>query len=110
MHSLAAAKANQICWMVLKKRQFARERIHLNIQLGVHCRTRRILQFSPGRDATSTRRLSAAKIGSAADISWPPPPLQKQSVRAAVLRVPKAVAGASRLTRWRWPRSFKPYI
>ena len=30
-----------------------------------------------------------------ADISWPPPPLQKQSIRAAVLRVPKAIAGAS---------------
>ena len=28
-------------------------------------------------------------------ISWPPPPLQKQSARAAVLRVPKAIAGAS---------------
>jgi hypothetical protein len=35
------------------------------------------------------------KADSTADISWPPPPLQKQSVRAVVLRVPKAVAGAS---------------
>ena len=42
------------------------------------------------RDAT--RRCG---VNSAADISWPPPPLQKRSVRAVVLRVPKAVAGAS---------------
>ena len=35
------------------------------------------------------------KAVSTADISWPPPPLQKQSVRAVELRVPQAVAGVS---------------
>ena len=35
------------------------------------------------------------KSALATDTSWPPPPLQKQSIRVVVLRVPEAVAGAS---------------
>jgi len=41
------------------------------------------------------RLKSLQQCGAAADISWPPPPLQKQSVKAVVFWVPEAVAGAS---------------
>ena len=49
MHYLAATKANLVCWLVLKKHPFPRERKHLNTQLGVCCRTRRVLQLPPPR-------------------------------------------------------------
>ena len=47
MHCLAAVKANLVCWLVLKKHQFPRERMHSYLQLGVCCRARQILELSP---------------------------------------------------------------
>ena len=49
MYCFAAAKANLVCWLMLKKHQFPRERMHSYLQLGVCCRTRRVLQLSPSR-------------------------------------------------------------
>ena len=58
MYPVAAAKANLVCWLVLKKHQFPRERMHSYSQLGVCCRARRILQLlPPGCDSNCGKHL-----------------------------------------------------
>ena len=98
MHYLAATKANLVCWLVLEIHRFPREGMYSYLQLGVCCRirTRRVLQLSPPHSHRAAMQIEVPqKSALAADISWLPPPLQKQSVKAAVLPVPKAIAGAS---------------
>ena len=58
MSSLATTKANLVCWLVLKRHQFPRERMHSYLQLGVCCRAPRILQLlPPGRDPNGRKHL-----------------------------------------------------